>query len=86
LIIGLIVTPFDTPGAAVSQYQIAVIVGSVREASFNRKLADAIVKLAPPEFSFKQVDIGTLPLYNQEDEAMPALAQRAGMPGILMAS
>lgn len=35
------------------QYQIAVIVGSLRRDSFNRKLADAIVKLAPAEFKFK---------------------------------
>jgi chromate reductase len=51
-----------------SQYQIAVIVGSLRKDSFNRKLADAIVKLAPPEFTFKQVQISDLPLYNQDDD------------------
>jgi chromate reductase, NAD(P)H dehydrogenase (quinone) len=55
-----------------SQYQIAVVVGSLRKDSFNRKLANAIVKLAPPEFSFKQLDIGNLPLYNQDDDANPA--------------
>ncbi|MCC6545116.1 MAG: NAD(P)H-dependent oxidoreductase [Nitrospirae bacterium] len=51
-----------------SQYQIAVVVGSLRKDSFNRKLANAIVKLAPPEFSFKQVQISDLPLYNQDDD------------------
>ena len=51
-----------------SQYQIAFIVGSLRTDSFNRKLANAIVKLAPPEFAFKQVQIGDLPLYNQDDD------------------
>lgn len=55
-----------------SQYQIAVVVGSLRRDSFNRKLADAIVKLAPPEFSFKQLQIGDLPLYNQDDDANQA--------------
>ena len=55
-----------------TQYQIAVVVGSLRRDSFNRKLADAIVRLAPPEFSFKQVQIGDLPLYNQDDDASPA--------------
>jgi len=55
-----------------SQYQIAVVVGSLRRDSFNRKLANAIVKLAPPEFSFKQVQIGDLPLYNQDDDANQA--------------
>ena len=55
-----------------SQYQIAVVVGSLRRDSFNRKMANAIVKLAPPEFSFKQVQIGDLPLYNQDYDANQA--------------
>ena len=55
-----------------SKYQIAVVIGSLRKDSFNRKLANAIVKLAPPEFSFKQVQIGDLPLYNQDDDAHQA--------------
>jgi len=55
-----------------STYPIAVIVGSLRRDSFNRKLASAIVKLAPSEFSFKQVEIADLPLYNQDDDANPA--------------
>jgi chromate reductase len=52
-----------------SQYKIAVIVGSLRRDSFNRKLAGALAKLAPPEFEFRQVEIGDLPLYNQDDDA-----------------
>jgi chromate reductase, NAD(P)H dehydrogenase (quinone) len=55
-----------------SKYQIAVIVGSLRKDSFNRKLANAIVKLAPPEFSFTQLKIDDLPLYNQDDDASQA--------------
>ena len=55
-----------------SQYQIAVVVGSLRKDSYNHKLANAVVKLAPPEFSFKQVQIGNLPLYNQDDDANQA--------------
>jgi chromate reductase, NAD(P)H dehydrogenase (quinone) len=55
-----------------SQYQIAVIVGSLRKDSFNRKLASSVVKLAPSEFSFKQVQIGDLPLYNQDDDVNQA--------------
>jgi len=57
-----------------SHYQIAVIVGSLRRESFNHKLADAVVKLAPAEFAFKQVMIGDLPLYNQDDDANQAEA------------
>ena len=55
-----------------SQYSVAVVVGSLRRDSFNRKLATAIAKLAPPDFSFKQVRIDDLPLYNQDDDANPA--------------
>ena len=50
------------------QYRIAVIVGSLRKESFNGKLADAIVRLAPPEFTFTRSQIGDLPLYNQDDD------------------
>jgi chromate reductase len=52
-----------------NQYKIAVIIGSLRKESFNRKLANAIIKLAPLEFSFQQVPIGDLPLYNQDDDS-----------------
>jgi chromate reductase len=54
------------------QFQIAVVIGSLRGDSLNRKLANAIIKLAPSEFSFKQVQIGNLPLYNQDDDANQA--------------
>jgi chromate reductase, NAD(P)H dehydrogenase (quinone) len=55
-----------------STYKIAVIVGSLRRDSFNRKLANAMVKLAPSEFLFQQAQIGDLPLYNQDDDANQA--------------
>ena len=55
-----------------SHTQIAVVVGSLRRDSFNRKLASAVAKLAPTDFSFKQVQIGDLPLYNQDDDANPS--------------
>ena len=57
-----------------STVQIAVIVGSLRRESFNRQLANAIVKLAPSNFTFKQLEIGDLPLYNQDDDANQAPA------------
>jgi chromate reductase len=70
----------DSPSAArhfiqeinMSQYPIAVVVGSLRRDSINRKLATALAQLAPPEFSFKQIGIGDLPLYNQDDDANQA--------------
>ena len=55
-----------------SQYQIAVVVGSLRRDSHNRKLATAVAMLAPAGFTFKQVQIGDLPLYNQDGDGTPA--------------
>lgn len=48
--------------------RIAVIVGSLRKDSINRRLATAIARLAPAEFAFEQLPIGDLPLYNQDDD------------------
>ena len=53
-------------------FTIAVFVGSLRRESFNRKLAHAMALLAPKEFTFEQVQIDDLPLYNQDDDAQPA--------------
>ena len=57
-----------------AQYNIAVIVGSLRKDSFNAKLATALARLAPADFSFKQVQIGDLPLYNQDEDGTPGAA------------
>lgn len=57
-----------------SQYKIAVLVGSLRRDSVNRQLANALAKLAPPEFSFHQLQIDDLPLYNQDDDSAPSAA------------
>jgi chromate reductase len=55
-----------------AQYQIGVVVGSLRRESINRRLAQAVVKLGPQEFSFKFLRIDDLPLYNQDEESNPA--------------
>jgi chromate reductase len=57
-----------------SKYQIAVIVGSLRKDSFNRKLANALARLAPSDYAFRQVQIDDLPLYNQDDDEHQAEA------------
>jgi chromate reductase len=57
--------------------QIGYVVGSLRKESHNRKLANALIKLAPADFTFKELRIGDLPLYNQdEDKAQAAEVQR----------
>jgi chromate reductase, NAD(P)H dehydrogenase (quinone) len=52
-------------------YRVGVIVGSLRKDSFNRQLARAVQKLAPPELSFHDIRIDDLPLYNQDDDNDP---------------
>ncbi len=48
--------------------KIAVIVGSLRKQSFNRKMAKALMSSAPASLSCEIVEIGQLPLYNQDDD------------------
>ena len=49
---------------------IAVIIGSLRKQSFNRRLANALVRLPEAEgHSFSFSEIAGLPLYNQDDDA-----------------
>ena len=55
-----------------TQLHIAVLVGSLRRDSFNRKLADGMAKLAPAGVTFQQLSIDGLPLYNQDDDAHQA--------------
>jgi chromate reductase len=53
---------------------IAVIVGSLRKESFNRKMADALRELAPASLKLDIVEIGQLPLYNQDLDTDPPAA------------
>lgn len=46
--------------------KVAVIVGSLRKDSFNRKLAMSLDKLSHPTFEYLYVDIHDIPLYNQD--------------------
>jgi len=52
--------------------QIGYIIGSLRKESINRKLANALIKLGPTDFNFKELKIGDLPLYNQDDDKSQA--------------
>src|SRR5690348_3088187 len=45
---------------------IAVLVGSLRKDSLNRKVANALIALAPQTLKPAIVEIGQLPLYNQD--------------------
>jgi chromate reductase len=60
-----------------SSRRVAVVVGSLRKDSFNRKMAKALAAMAPKELSLEIVEIGQLPLYNQDDDASPPPASVA---------
>jgi chromate reductase len=56
---------------------VAVLVGSLRKDSYNRKLGQALARLAAPALDFTFIEIGDLPLYNQDlDGAYPPAATR----------
>ncbi len=59
-----------------TEYSIAVLVGSLRRDSLNRKMATALAQLAPPAWSFNQIRIDDLPPYNQDDEGRPSAPVR----------
>src|SRR6202521_4821348 len=54
--------PMDDP------MNVCVLVGSLRKASFNRMLANALISLAPSSMKLDIVEIGQLPLYNEDLE------------------
>jgi chromate reductase len=57
---------------------VAVLVGSLRKDSINRKVAHALVALAPEQLRCSFVEIGGLPLYNQDlDTVTPPIAWTA---------
>ena len=53
--------------------KIAVLVGSLRKESFNRKMAKNLITMAPENLKLEIIEIGNLQMYNQDlDEAPPA--------------
>lgn len=52
-------------------HSVAVLVGSLRRDSINRKLAHAMAKLAADRLEFRFVELGDLPLYNEDLWADP---------------
>jgi chromate reductase len=50
---------------------VAVLVGSLRKDSINRKVGHALIEVAPQSLKLEIVEIGHLPLYNQDNDANP---------------
>jgi len=55
-------------------FHVAVLVGSLRAASFSRKVAQALIERAPQRLECRVVEIGDLPLYNEDLEQSAPLA------------
>lgn len=51
-----------------AQYKVAVIVGSLRKESYNRKMAHELARLAPSTLALEIVEIRELPLFDQDFE------------------
>lgn len=58
-------------------YKVAVLVGSLRKASINRKVAHALAQLAPASLTLEIVEIGELALYNEDIDVDPPAAYTA---------
>ena len=66
--------------------KIAVLVGSLRKASFTRKVALAVMELAPSGLDPAVVEIGQLPLYNEDLEGANVPAAWTSFRQIIKAS
>ena len=60
--------------AQIKSRKVAVIVGSLRKESLNRKMGNALASMAPAGLQLEIVEIGHLPLFNQDTEANPVPA------------
>src|SRR5687768_1973943 len=54
-----------------ARYKIAIVVGSLREGSINKRVARSICALQHERLDCTMVEIGGLPLYNQDYDAEP---------------
>jgi len=57
-----------------TKHKIAIVVGSLRQGSINRRVAKSICAFTSDMLDCHIVEIGDLPLYNQDDEANPSEA------------
>jgi chromate reductase len=55
--------------AVMSQYKVGYLIGSLATGSINRKLANALVKLAPDALSMTEIPFKDLPLYSYDYDA-----------------
>src|SRR5450631_2870685 len=69
-----------------SQKRVAVLVGSLRKQSFTRKTAQTLAAVAPTNLKLDIIEIGQLPLYNEDDELAPPASWLAFREAVRAAS
>ena len=58
-------------------FSVGYFIGSLSSSSLNRKLANALVRLAPEELTFTEIAIRDLPLYSSDyDKAYPPVGMK----------
>jgi chromate reductase, NAD(P)H dehydrogenase (quinone) len=56
-------------GTSMTTYKVGYLIGSLAKASINRKLATALVSLAPAELDMAEIPFKDLPLYSYDYDA-----------------
>ncbi|NYG59243.1 chromate reductase [Nocardioides daedukensis] len=60
-----------------TEHTVGYLIGSLSKDSINRRLATALISLAPDNLIFTEIETGDLPLYNRDlDADYPEPAQR----------
>jgi chromate reductase, NAD(P)H dehydrogenase (quinone) len=73
---GVIAWIVEGKGRPMTRYKIGYLVGSLAKASINRKLARALIRLAPEGMEFKEIPFKDLPLYSYDyDDDFPQVAR-----------
>ena len=68
-----------------TNHSVGYLIGSLATASINRKLANALIKLAPPTLTFTEIGFKDLPLYSydyDDDFPPPARAFKAAIKAV----
>jgi NAD(P)H-dependent FMN reductase len=66
-----------------SPVDVAVIVGSFRKGSYSRKIARAIIQLAPQSLRCREVEIRQLEMYNEDLDRTPPASWKRFIPACL---
>src|SRR3712207_1135790 len=59
----------ETKGGAMTRYKVGYLIGSLSSTSINRKLAKALIRLAPEGLEFAEIPSRDLPLYTPDYDA-----------------